>query len=330
MNTVLAASAQSGDVAGAVGIVGKMQRSSCIVQRSSLNLLLKACAKSGDGQAAELCFGQIIRMGHTPNRESFCGVILSWVKQGSLERSEVWIDKLFAAGFVAPKGFCRQLVRKAMSASLDCGPAAHAERVTRWLHRVRAAGIPIDRPTVNLMMGVVARSGDVEGTEKWVHFMHKAGITPNRSTMSALVTASRRAEDHTRAEKWLARMEQMGFAPGGLGSDDEAESADLDDGTPTTARASSPIATPPESPLSAPSDLATLKQGFRMLPRPHMLPQPRRVPAALFTELHDQEVSTSLSPLDMLPKKITLASLSHCGDAMAPPGLDRMRFAVKV
>jgi pentatricopeptide repeat protein len=180
-------------------------------------------------------------------------------------------------------------------------------------------GVTIDRPTVNLLMGALARSGDVARTEQWAVFMQEAGIAPNRSTLCALVTACRRGEDHEGAEKWLARMEQMGFAPGDLGSDDEADSDDLDGDTPT--KGSSPIQTPPESPVVAP---AKTKKGFGMPPPPGMPLQPRCVPAPPYLSECLLQEAPPAAGRDMLPKKIIVSSsFSQCAPGVkAPPGLE--------
>jgi len=240
MTRSLSACAQSGDVAGAEEILTRMQASNATIQLASLNFMLKACAKSADGHAAELWFSRMGQWGLAPNRASYCGVILAWVKGGNLERSEHWIRKLYASGFTTPKGFCRQLVRKSMSAASTDVIAQHAEQVTSWLGRLHRMGVPIDRPTVNLLMGAFARSGNIVRTEQWAAFMNEANISPNRSTFCALVTAAQRAHDHQRASKWLACMEELGFAPGDLETDNElgqlieadSDSGDLAD-TPT-------------------------------------------------------------------------------------------------
>lgn len=240
MTRALSACAQSGDVAGAEEIITRMQASNATIQRTSLNFMLKACAKSADGQAAELWFSRMGQWGLAPNRASYCGVILAWVKGGNLERSEHWIRKLYAAGLTTPKGFCRQLVRKSMSGASTDVIAQHAEQVTLWLGRLHHMGVPIDRPTVNLLMGAFARNGNIVRTEQWAAFMEEASISPNRSTFCALVTASQRAHDHQRASKWLACMEELGFTPGDLETDHElgqlgdadSESGDLADTPP--------------------------------------------------------------------------------------------------
>jgi len=322
MNPQLSACAQSGDVAGAEEIIQRMQGSKFTIQRTSVNFLLKACAKSADGQAAERWFAQMVQWGLAPNRASYCGVILAWVKGGNLDRSEHWICKLYASGFTTPKGFCRQLVRKSMNGTSKDMLTQCAEQVTLWLGRLHRIGVPIDRPTVNLLMGAFARNGNLVRTEQWAAFMQEAGISPNRSTFCALVTASQRAKDHERANKWLARMEELGFTPGDLDTDRElgqlgdgdSESGDYDD-TPTHTPPSrnSPKQAPATSPIQRPATAQT------------QVAPPSRSPALVQEAARPQALAVQAKPditpaeSRLTPKKINVpACLGMLEPAQSP------------
>jgi hypothetical protein len=74
----------------------------------------------------------------------------------------------------------------------------------------------MDRSTVNLLMGIYARAGDIKKTESLAKVMQMHEIGANRSTLAALVTASKVGGDIQRANTWLTRMQHLGFEPGDL------------------------------------------------------------------------------------------------------------------
>jgi hypothetical protein len=156
---------------------------------------------------------------------------------------EKWICRLSEAGISPPKKICRPVVRILISSAPDgYANIPIADMASAWLCRIHSQGASLDRRTINLMMSIYARAGEIVKTEAWARFMRDKQIAPNHTTMSALVTASRTAGDERRASAWLEYMEESGFTPGDLDENDndsgteEEGSLDQDDVTPAKRR----------------------------------------------------------------------------------------------
>jgi pentatricopeptide repeat protein len=221
-SVALSSFADSGDTAGADKLLALMRVNGVSLSCTMLNSMIRLCANTGSGVAAEYWLGEICKMGLCPNRASFCGVIRAWAKAGDLKKVGMWIQRLGRVGIVPPKGICRPVVRILLGSKADDAWVSTdtdaADRASAWLLQAHSLGVPLDRSTINLVMAIYARSGDVEKTERLASVMQKARIMANQSTLCALVTASRRAGDEERANMWLKRMAQIGFEPGDLDS----------------------------------------------------------------------------------------------------------------
>jgi pentatricopeptide repeat protein len=235
--------ADDGDLAGAEKVIAQMQNAGMRLCRSTLNIMIRACATLGDALGAERWMAELCMHGMEPTSSSYCGVILAWAKAGRFDMVEKWICRLSEAGISPPKKICRPVVRILISSAPDgYANIPIADMASAWLCRIHSQGASLDRRTINLMMSIYARAGEIVKTEAWARFMRDTQIAPNHTTMSALVTASRTAGDERRASAWLEYMEERGFTPGDLDANDndsgteEEGSLDQDDVTPAKRR----------------------------------------------------------------------------------------------
>mmetsp|Transcript_35173 Transcript_35173/g.98772 ORF Transcript_35173/g.98772 Transcript_35173/m.98772 type:complete len:282 (+) Transcript_35173:105-950(+) len=218
---------KSEDADGSVRFFYWMRGKKVTAHRTTLNKIIAECAKMGDAQAADYWFNQMTMMGLVPNRSTYCSIILACVKDGDLERAESWIIKLWKSGFTIPRGFCHLLVAPLMRScdqeSVD--DVAKADFAASWLLRINQLGVPLNRSSINNLLLVYGRAGDIDRSEWWMSFMHEAQITPNKTTMSAIVMACKKIGDPARAHKWHDRMEELGlkFKDSTSNSDDNSE-----------------------------------------------------------------------------------------------------------
>jgi pentatricopeptide repeat protein len=221
--------ADRGDLDGAERLLAQMQMDGTQLTCKMINSMIRLCANTGNAVVAEQWLDKIVKNGMAPNRTSYCGVVLAWAKAGDLSRVELWIGRMIRGGFTPPRGICRPVVRIIVGDVIHGTKAGDmvtasdtmaADQASAWLLQAQKLGVLLDRPTINLVMAIYARAGDIVKAEGWARVMQKSNIPANQSTLGALVTASKRAGNSERANLWLSRMEQLGF-----------EQADLDTST---------------------------------------------------------------------------------------------------
>lgn len=177
-----------------------------------LNKIIAECAKVGDTQAAQYWFGQMVMMGFAPNRNTYCSIILACVKAADLVQAESWILKLWKSGFAVPRHFCHLLVAPLLANYNDITDGvSKADFAANWLLRLNQLGVPLNRSSINSVLLVYSRAGDLERIKWWMSFMQQTKITPNGTTISALAMACKKADNCARAQKWYGAMEELGF-----------------------------------------------------------------------------------------------------------------------
>lgn len=148
-----------GDVEGCAQ-VAKIMVGHVRGDRTTLNHILVACAKSGDVKVAEEVFLAYTQANIRPNRTTFCAIVRASVNALDPVKTELWLNHLFAQGYRTPPRFLRCLLGD-LNQSLVVAASSLALPLRRdllrlmdsWLVWLVALRVPVDRPSRKLLLG---------------------------------------------------------------------------------------------------------------------------------------------------------------------------------
>jgi len=205
-NLVLRACAKAVDVDAAERWMKRMESRGVRPTLCSYNTLMDACAKANKPEACEAWLQRMLDAGLEANVISYATAIYARARRGDVEAAEAWLKRTVAAG-VEPDAVSYNSVIHAYSVK---GNAAGAEH---WLGEMRKKGLQTSVASFTAVIDACAKSGDVPRAEHWLEQMLQDGLEPTVVTFGAMIDACAKAGNLARAEFWHEKMGENGIEP---------------------------------------------------------------------------------------------------------------------
>lgn len=205
-NIVIRACAKKGDMQAAEWWLARMESKGIEATLCSYNTVLDACAKADNPDACEAWLQKMITRGVEANVISYATAIYAHARRSDEARAEYWFRRMQAAG-VAPDAVSYNSMIHA------CGGQGNAEGAERWMKQMQRDGLDATVTTYTAVIDACAKAGDVPRAERWMETMIEKGTPPNVVSFSAMIDACAKACDPARAELWLEKMLKCNIKP---------------------------------------------------------------------------------------------------------------------
>jgi pentatricopeptide repeat protein len=205
-NLVIRACAKKGDFQAAEHWLRRMASSGIEATVCSYNTVLDACAKAGHPEASEAWLEKMLSKGVAANVISYATVIYARARRGEEALAEAWQRKMMDAG-IDPDAVCYNSLIHA------CGVSGNPAGAERWIQEMLSRGLEATVTTYTAVIDACAKGGDVARAEKWLDEMITKQVQPNVVTFTAVIDACAKANDRIRAESVHYRMIECGVSP---------------------------------------------------------------------------------------------------------------------
>jgi pentatricopeptide repeat protein len=205
-NLVIRACAKRGDFQAAEHWLRRMVSSGIEATACSYNTVLDACAKAGQPEACEAWLEKMLSKGVAANVISYATVIYARARQGEETLAAAWQRKMMDAG-IEPDAVCYNSLIHASGVSGNPAGAEH------WIEEMLSRGLEATVTTYTAVIDACAKGGDVARAEKWLDEMITKDVKPNVVTFTAVMDACAKANDRIRAESVHHRMIECGVSP---------------------------------------------------------------------------------------------------------------------
>jgi len=206
LNSIIAASAQAGNVEVATHWFHEMERNGVTPNKITYNTMIKACVQARQVEAVERWMRQMAESNTGPCVISYGLIIDAFAKSGDVNRAEYWFRQMEQAN-VQPDII---IFNSLINSSARCG---NPEKAKQWLARMKRAGIRPDQRSYNCMLHACAKVGMIQEAEHWVAEMEAAGCPPDEVTYGSLLNACAKGGDVDRSEYWIEKMSEVGLQP---------------------------------------------------------------------------------------------------------------------
>lgn len=204
VNAVIRACAKAGNLDLATSWWERLQRLELQPNGFTYNAMVHACAQARKPAMAERWVQRMEQSGLRPCKVTFNALIDAYAKRGKVDEAEAWFRRMQERGVEADKVIYNSLINA-------CAQAGKPSKAALWFEELLAHDFKADQQTYNTLISACAKAGVVEKAEHWFRRMEAEGCKGDVITFGALMHAAARGGNILKAEVWVEEMLRRGL-----------------------------------------------------------------------------------------------------------------------